>query len=115
MTCYVANFEEMEMKKYWLRLICLIRGHEFKRFVVDECLEFCSRCHEKEILDRTFDDLPTGDYSNESTCDHDWDFFEDDGYKQCVECHLEQSMNEQNYEDCEIERENFEIDQYLST
>lgn len=48
-------------------------------------------------------------------CDHDWEIFEDEGYKQCTypECQIEQDLDSQDYEDILIEEQNFEIEQHL--
>ena len=50
----------------------------------------------------------------QQTCDHDWEIFESDGYKQCTypECQLEQALDAQDYEDILIEEQNFEMDQH---
>ena len=58
------------MKQILLRVICFIKGHQFNRIVIDDGLEFCTRCHEKEVLDRTFDDIKVCDY--DPTLDNDY-------------------------------------------
>ncbi|MBL4664291.1 MAG: hypothetical protein JKY22_12240 [Flavobacteriaceae bacterium] len=49
-------------------------------------------------------------------CDHDWEMFEEDGYKQCTypDCQIEQTLDAQDYEDILIGEQNFEIDQAMN-
>lgn len=64
----------------------------------------CSRC-QRDVY------IPCKDQSDceeledvQKQCDHDWEFFENEGYKQCTcpECQKEQEMTEDDYESIEL-------------
>ena len=49
-------------------------------------------------------------------CDHDFEMFESEGYKQCTypECQLELDMDAQDYEAIEITHNQLDLEEYIN-